>query len=209
MKWATLRYERFLWRSGKRYIAGIDEVGRGSWAGPVVAAAVVLPPGWRKPKNLADSKLLRPIDREKLARVIKREAVSYAIAETSVAVINREGVGRATQRAFRRAIKDLNVRPDFHLIDAFYIKYLPKKSQLPIVKGDEKCASIAAASIIAKVYRDRQMKNLSRQYPDYGFAKHKGYGTKEHQSAIKERGFSPVHRLSFDLSFLDVSMVSY
>jgi len=201
---ADLEIETKLWSSGYQLIAGVDEVGRGSWAGPVVAAAVILPHNWPLPPKLADSKLLKPLEREELARIIKAEALAFAIAEIDLPVINREGVGKATQRAFRLAIRKLKVRPDYHLIDAFYVKNLPKGRQLPIKKGDQKSASIAAASIIAKVHRDRLMKRLARQFPAYQWGKNKGYGTKSHQSAIKSFGFTPLHRESFDLSFLGV-----
>ncbi len=204
MKLADLEIENKLWAEGKKLIAGIDEVGRGSWAGPVVAAAVVLPQNWRLPEKLADSKLLKPKEREELARIIHSEAAYVSIAEVGLPVINREGVGKATQRAFRIALKKLTIEPDYHLIDAFYIKYLPKGKQLPIVKGDQKSASIAAASIVAKVHRDRLMRKLGRQFPAYQWGSNKGYGTKAHQSAIKSHGFSPFHRTSFDLSFLGV-----
>lgn len=202
---ADLEIENKLWSVGYRYIAGLDEVGRGSWAGPVVAAAVILPPNWSLPPKLADSKLLKPQEREELTLVIKSQALAYGVAEVGLAVINREGIGRATQRAFRLALKGLKIQPDYHLIDAFYIKNLPKRNQLPIVKGDQKSASIAAASIIAKVHRDRLMRKLSRDFPAYRWGRNKGYGTKEHQAAIKSHGFSPLHRRSFDLSFLRVS----
>lgn len=204
---ADLSLERKLWSSGYSLIAGIDEVGRGSWAGPVVAAAVVLPKNWSLPKNMADSKQLRPKQREELAKIICQEAVCYSVAEVGLNVIDRCGIGKATQRAFRKAVKGLEATPDFHLVDAFYIRYLPKSKQLPVVKGDQKSASIAAASIIAKVYRDKLMKSLSRSFPEYRFGQHKGYGTKIHQEAIKSYGFSPVHRRSFDLSFLGVDFV--
>lgn len=204
MKLANLSFEKKLWRQGHQNIVGIDEVGRGSWVGPVVAAAVVLPKGWGLPKNLADSKLLEPKERENLAKIICSEAVCYSVAEVGLSVINREGIGKATQRAFRLALKKLTVTPDYHLIDAFYVKYVPKGKQLPIVKGDQKSASIAAASIVAKVHRDRLMRRLSREFPAYQWGRNKGYGTKTHQAAIREHGFSPLHRKSFDLSFLAV-----
>lgn len=204
IKLADLEFESKLWAEGKKLIAGLDEVGRGSWAGPVVAAAVVLPQDWKLPSKLADSKLLKPREREELARIIHSEAAYVSIAEVGLPVINREGVGRATQRAFRLALKKLTIEPDYHLIDAFYIKYLPKGKQIPIIKGDQKSASIAAASIVAKVHRDRLMRNLSRQFPVYKWGRNKGYGTKAHQSAIKAHGFSALHRKSFDLSFLGV-----
>jgi ribonuclease HII len=205
MKLADLSVERKLWKKGYQTIAGIDEVGRGSWAGPVVAGAVVLPRDWKLPPKLADSKLLQPKEREALAKIICAEAVCYSVAEVGLTIINREGIGKATQRAFRLALKKLAVTPDYHLIDAFYVKYVPKGKQRPIIKGDQKSASIAAASIIAKVHRDRLMRKLALQFPAYQWARNKGYGTKIHQTAIKKHGFSPLHRRSFNLSFLGVS----
>lgn len=199
---ADLEIENKLWSAGYQYIAGLDEVGRGSWAGPVVAAAVILPQNWLLPSKLADSKLLKPRERERLSEIIKSQAVSFAVAEIDLSFINREGIGKATQRAFRLALRRLAVQPEYHLIDAFYIKNLPKRNQLPIIKGDQKSASIAAASIVAKVHRDRLMRKLSRQFPAYRWARNKGYGTKYHQSAIRSFGFTPLHRTSFDLSFL-------
>lgn len=202
MKLADLSIEKSLWSQGFNYVVGIDEVGRGSWVGPVVAAAVVLPKNWVLPPKLTDSKLLTPSDREKLAEVIESQALAYAVAEIGLAAINREGVGQATQRAFRRAIKHLSIRPDFYLVDGFYVKNISKKNQLPIIKGDQKSASIAAASIIAKVYRDKLMVRLGTDFPEYSWAQNKGYGTKSHQRAIKLRGLSALHRTSFNLSYL-------
>lgn len=204
MKLADLEIENKLWAEGMSLIAGLDEVGRGSWVGPVVAAAVILPRNWNLPSSLADSKLLKPREREKLAKTIRSEAAYFSIVEIGLPAINREGIGRATQRAFRLALRKLPVKPDYHLVDAFYVKNLPKGNQLPIVKGDQKSASIAAASIIAKVHRDQLMRKLGRTYPVYHWGKNKGYGTKFHQLAIKTHGFSPLHRKSFDLSFLGV-----
>lgn len=202
MKLADLKIEQSLWLSGYSFVAGIDEVGRGSWAGPVVAAAVVLPKNWNLPPKLTDSKLLTPCEREKLAEIITSQALAYSVAEVGLTVINRYGIGEATQRAFRQAIKKLSIQPDFHLVDGFYVKNLSKKNQLPLIKGDQKSASIAAASIIAKVYRDNLMRTLSPTYPEYLWSANKGYGTKAHQLAIRNFGFTPLHRSSFNLSYL-------
>jgi ribonuclease HII len=204
MIWADLSYEKKLWREGYQSVVGVDEVGRGSWAGPVVTATVIFPAAFKPTFQLADSKLLSIKRRLELDEAIKNNAVGFAIGEVGLPHINRYGIGRSTQQGFRKALAGLSINPDFLLIDAFYIKYLPKKNQLPIVKGDQKSFSIAAASIIAKVYRDQLMEKLSLDYPNYGFEKHKGYGTKAHQEAIKIHGFSPLHRKSFDLSFLGV-----
>lgn len=202
MKLADLKIEQSLWSCSYSFVAGLDEVGRGSWVGPVVAAAVILPKNWVLPPKLTDSKLLKPGDREKLAEIIKGEAVAYSIAEVGLKAINREGVGQATQRAFCLAIKNLPVKPDFHLVDGFYVKNLSKMYQMPIVRGDQKSASIAAASIIAKVYRDNLMVSLGADFSEYRWDQNKGYGTKSHQQAIKIRGLSSLHRSSFNLSYL-------
>ena len=205
MIWADLSYEQRLWQSGHSLIAGLDEVGRGSWAGPVVTAAVVFPKDFQPDFQLADSKLLTKQKREALATIVKSSALYYSIAEVGLPHINRYGIGRSTQQGFRKSVANLPEKPDFLLIDAFFIKYLPKSSQLPIKKGDQKSFTIAAASIIAKVYRDHLMEKLSENYPHYGFAAHKGYGTRAHQAAIKTHGFCDLHRKSFDLSFLGVT----
>lgn len=199
MVFPTLDTEQKLWKQGYRYICGTDEVGRGCFAGPVVVGAVIFPQDCIIPEGIADSKLLKPKTREKLEPQIKDIAVSWAIAEVSVAVINKVGIGKATQIAFRKAVKRLNIKADFVLIDAFNIKHLNRKRQKAIAKGDQVCISIAAASIIAKIYRDNLMKKLHKKYPHYGLAKHKGYGTKEHQMAIKKYGLSRIHRRSFNL----------
>ena len=195
----TLNFEKELWDRGFRFVCGLDEVGRGSFAGPVVVGAVVFPPDIEKMEGVADSKLLKPKVREKLALKIKDQALCWSVAEISVRDINKAGISKATQMAFRKALRLLLVQADFVLVDAFYIKHLNRKKQKPIKKGDRDCFSIAAASIIAKVYRDELMVNTHRKYPQYGFAKHKGYGTKEHREAIKKYGLSKIHRKSFNL----------
>lgn len=196
----TFNIEKKLWNFGYTRICGLDEVGRGSFAGPVVAGAVIFPQDVVLPEGIADSKLLKPRQRERLAGFIKEQALSWSVAEISVANIDKVGIGKATQMAFRKAIKTLEKNPEFVLIDAFYVSHLNRKKQKPVKDGDKICASISAASIIAKVYRDKLMKRLHRKYPEYGFAKHKGYGTKQHQEAIRKFGLSRVHRKSFDLS---------
>ncbi|MBI4036654.1 ribonuclease HII [Candidatus Daviesbacteria bacterium] len=196
----TTYIEKSLWKKGFRNIAGVDEVGRGSFAGPVVAAAVVFPKKFKIIEGLADSKLLKPRQRERVAEKIKKQAKCWAVAEISVAKINRERIGKATQMAFRKALRILSPTPDFVLIDAFYIKHLNRRRQKPVKDGDKICASIAAASVIAKVYRDKIMRRLHYKYPQYGFGKHKGYGTKAHQEAIRINGLSRIHRKSFNLA---------
>lgn len=196
----TFDIEQKLWKSGYRYIVGLDEVGRGSFAGPVCVGAVIFPKDFQIIEGLADSKLLKTRQREKLAETIKHEALSWVVAEIGVTTINKVGIGRATQMAFRKSIKLLSKSPDFVLVDAFYIKHLNRKKQKAVKDGDKICASISAASIIAKVARDKLMKKLYKKYPQYGFPKHKGYGTKAHQEAIYKHGLSRVHRKSFNLA---------
>ena len=199
MIYPTLDIEKDLWNQGYRFIAGIDEAGRGSWAGPVVAAAVVFSPNIKVPEGLRDSKLLTPKKREELDEQIREVAVGFAIGEVSVEGIEKRGIAVATQMAMRRALRDLDPEPDFSLIDYFTIQYIKKSSQKAVKKGDLHCVSIAAASIVAKVYRD----NLMRQFDEdeefgvYQFGKHKGYGTKSHQEAIREFGVCRIHRVSF------------
>lgn len=195
----SLDEEDKLWRKGYSLICGLDEVGRGSFAGSVVVGAVIFPKDVILPKGLADSKLLKAQTRERLDKEIKKIAIFWAVSEIAVLHINKLGIAKATQMAFRKAIKNLKVKADFVLIDAFYIKHFNRKRQKPIKNGDKICASISAASIIAKVYRDNLMVKLHNKYPQYNFAKHKGYGTKEHQKAIKKHGLCRIHRKSFNL----------
>ena len=215
--------ESKLWELGYKYVIGVDEVGRGSFAGPVSAAAVVFECETRELTGLGinDSKLLKPLQRRRLSKLIKGSCTSYTVATIGVSTINRVGIGKATEAAFRKAISSIMYQVEsskyeekntkyilpntkyFILVDGFHIKYIRKiglKNQKAIVKGDRKSISIAAASIIAKVHRDSLMKKLSRKYPQYGFGKHKGYGTKAHQAAIKKHGLSKLHRTSFNLS---------
>ncbi len=195
----TLKFEKKLWSQGYHYICGLDEVGRGSFAGPVVVGAVIFPKDVLLPKGIADSKLLTPKKREKLDSQIKQVALAWSVGEISVRDINKFGIGKATQMAFRKALKNLSHQTDFVLIDAFYVKHFNRKKQRPIKDGDKICASISAASIIAKVYRDKLMEKLHQKYPHYNFSKNKGYGTREHREAIKKHGLSRVHRRSFNL----------
>lgn len=205
MIYSDFSIENSLWNSGYNLVCGIDEVGRGCFAGPVVAGAVVFPKGMSLISGIADSKLLKPKQREELSFEIKKKALAWAVGEISVLDINKAGIGKATQMAFRKALKMLTLQADFVLIDAFYINHLNRKKQRPVKDGDKICASISAASIIAKVYRDNLMGKLHNIYPQYGFSKHKGYGTKFHQEAIRNFGLSKIHRTSFNLDkFLDV-----
>lgn len=191
--------ENILWKKGVRHIAGVDEVGRGCFAGPVVAAAVILPSDFNATDEINDSKLLGPKKRKELDIIIKKYSICFSIAEISIEIINGAGIGKATQKAFRKAIKTLQVKPEYILIDAFYIDNLSRENQKPIIHGDRKSISIAAASILAKVYRDELMQKLHEKYPQYDFYQNKGYGTKKHREAIKEFGLCDLHRTSFDL----------
>lgn len=198
----NLCVENSFWEKNYKVIAGVDEVGRGSWAGPLVVGAVILPNDFVIPEGFGDSKQVKPQARNRFADYIKKLAISWAIVQVGISTINKLGIGKATHFAFRKALRNLNPHPDFVLIDAFYIRHLNRKNQMPIVKGDQKSASIAAASIIAKVYRDNLMKRLAKKYPQYGFGKHKGYGTVLHQQAIKKYGFTRIHRTSYNLDYL-------
>lgn len=195
----NLEIEKRLWKRGYHYVAGIDEVGRGAWAGPVVAAAVILPFNVSLPFGLADSKKLTVKRREELNKEIRELAVDFSFGLGSVKIIEKYGIANATQRAMRQAIRGLQNPPDFHLIDYFEINYIKKSRQRGIKKGDAICASIAAASILAKVYRDNLMikQGQKRDYGRYKFQNHKGYGTKEHQEAIEKYGVCKIHRVSF------------
>lgn len=198
----TLNFENALWKKGLNFVVGIDEVGRGSWAGPLVAAGVILSPNFKIPKGFADSKQLTPESRSKFDVFIKDVARSYTIVEISPITIDKLGINTATQQAFLTITKSITPRPNFTLVDAFPIKHLARSKQNPIKHGDQLSATIAAASIIAKVYRDNLMEKMSSFYPYYGFEKHKGYGTKFHQLAIQKHGFSKLHRTSYKLDFL-------
>ena len=197
-----LSYETKLWQKGINNIVGIDEVGRGSWAGPLVAAGVILPKNFKIPKGLTDSKLVAKKKRIELAKIIKTSCLSYFIAEIPTNIINEVGIGVSTQIAFLKIIKTIVLKPEFILLDAFKIKGIPAAKQMAIIRGDQKSASIASASIIAKVYRDDLMCKLANKFPLYDFEKNKGYGTKKHQDAIQKFGFCDVHRTGFNLNFL-------
>ena len=177
-------------------ICGIDEVGRGPLAGPVYAGAVILPPDIEL-LYLNDSKKLSEKKREALSAQIWESAVSCAVGYSSAARIDEIGIVPATEEAMAMAVSGLSKEPDLLLVDAFRIRLLDRYPQINIIKGDAKSASIAAASIIAKVARDRLMKELDGKYPGYGFAGHKGYGTRQHIEAIRRLGPCELHRRSF------------
>jgi ribonuclease HII len=180
---------------GYRSVAGIDEVGMGPLAGPAVAAAVVLPCGLRVP-GLDDSKKMKAEDRERAARLIQRKALAWGVGEAPPSVIDEQGLTRARQLAMEAAVKGLQVEADYLLIDAWDVPDLPLP-QMAVVKGDATCASIMAASVLAKVHRDRLMVEFDGMYPGYGFADHKGYATPSHRRALRELGPSPIHRMSW------------
>lgn len=187
--------ENALRRLGLHRVAGVDEVGRGCLAGPVVAAAVVLDPGAHV-AGLADSKLVPPKQRDLLAALIIARASAWAVAIVDAGEIDRLNIHRASLQAMREAVAALVPLPDAVLVDGFRIPYLAIP-QRGIVKGDRRCAAIAAASIVAKVTRDRLMQDLDAQDPRYGFGRHKGYATAEHLEAVARYGYSAVHRRSF------------
>jgi ribonuclease HII len=192
---AGTHLETLLWRVGIRHVAGVDEVGMGPLAGPVVAAAVVLPPGTRL-DGVADSKVLRAAAREELAVEIQRRALSVGIGMVEPDEIDRLNIYQAGLRACRLAVEALAVVPGFVLVDGREIPGLPMP-QSAYPKGDTFVCSIAAASIVAKVHRDGLMRELDDRYPGYGFARHMGYSTRAHFAAIREHGPSPIHRRSF------------
>jgi ribonuclease HII len=190
----TLRYEKRAWESGAVRVAGVDEVGRGSLFGPVVAAAVILDPTYRV-RGLRDSKLLEPERREVLAERIREHAIAWAIAAVDAARIDQINIYQASRVAMREAVVGLQIAADHLLIDAMKIDYeLPQQA---IIHGDALSASIAAASILAKVERDRMMCEWDAIFPLYGLASHKGYSTPRHLAALREHGPSPLHRQSF------------
>ncbi|MCM3881944.1 MAG: ribonuclease HII [Vicinamibacterales bacterium] len=192
---ATRTLENVLRRVGFRRVCGVDEVGRGCLAGPVVAGVVVLHPD-RHIAGLSDSKKVPPAEREELFEEISQRALAWAVAEASPAEIDTMNIHQASLQAMRRAVMSLVPLPDLVLVDAFRIPDL-MMAQRGVVHGDERCSAIAAASIMAKVTRDRQMRALHEQDPRYGFLRHKGYATAEHLAAVRQFGYSTVHRRSF------------
>lgn len=192
---ATRTLENVLRRLGFCRVCGVDEVGRGCLAGPVVAGAVVLDPD-RPIAGLSDSKQVPPDERETLYVAITTRALAWAVAEASPTEIDSINIHQASLQAMRRAVMSLAPLPDVVLVDAFRIPDL-LMAQRGVVHGDRRCSAIAAASIVAKVTRDRQMKSLHDQDPRYGFHRHKGYATAEHLAAVKQFGYSAVHRRSF------------
>lgn len=188
-------YEKVAIQKGYRQICGVDEAGRGPLAGPVYAAAVILPENFNIP-GLNDSKKLTEKKRESIFDLILQEAVSIGIGFATEQEIDEINILQATYLAMQRAVTALHVTPDWVMVDGNRMPPLPVPGET-IVKGDGKSASIAAASVLAKVSRDRVLRELDEKYPQYGFAKHKGYGTKTHYEAIKAYGILPEHRKSF------------
>lgn len=188
-------YEKDCYDKGYKFPGGIDEAGRGPLAGPVVAACCILDPD--KPVlGLDDSKKLSAKKRDALFDEIREKAVAYAVVRVEADVIDEINILNATKQAMRQCVTDIGVKPDVLLIDAVKLDGV-EQLVIPIIKGDAKSNSIAAASILAKVTRDRIMEEYDQEYPGYGFAKHKGYGTAEHYAGIRAQGMCPIHRRSF------------
>ena len=202
--WHRLSFERKLWQKGLNHVAGVDEAGRGPLAGPVVAAAVVLPNRWAESgsfderlRDLNDSKLLTARQREGFFAIItSHPEIRYAVARVDVETIDRVNILQATHRAMNDALAQLQPEPQHVLVDGRPVKSL-RFPQTALVRGDARSYSIAAASVLAKVTRDRLMFEYDRQWPAYGFARHKGYGTPQHLAALAQHGPCPIHRRSF------------
>jgi len=196
----TLRYEKNAWASGAVMVAGVDEVGRGSLFGPVVAAAVILERGYRI-RGLRDSKLLLPERREQLAPRIREHAIAWTVAAVDAARIDQINIYQASRVAMRDAVMRLEPAADHLLVDAVCLDCaLPQKA---IIHGDALSASIAAASILAKVERDRMMIAYSRSFPEFGFERNKGYASLEHRAAVARVGRSEIHRMSWSICIPD------
>ncbi len=189
------KYENNLLNKGYKYISGCDEAGRGPLAGPVYCAACILDPEY-KIEGLNDSKKLTEKQREKLFGEIKEHALSYSIVSIDSETIDRINILEASRKGMEDAVKNLTIKPDYILTDYMDL-YHTDIEYLKLAHGDALSASIAAASILAKVSRDRYMTKISKEYPEYGFDSHKGYGTKAHIDALKKYGASPLHRKSF------------
>jgi ribonuclease HII len=192
-------YEKSARSDGFSFIAGIDEVGRGPLAGPVVAAAVILPEDFM-PEGLNDSKKVSPGKRELLYDIIVNNSISFGVGIVDEKIVDEINILNATKQAMNLAINNLHIRPDILLIDAVTLENVDI-AQKAIIKGDSLSISIAAASILAKVTRDRIIVDFANKYPEYGFERHKGYGTPEHIRAIEKYGLCPIHRISFTKRF--------
>src|SRR5436190_10829019 len=201
--WNRLSHERELWQKGVAPVAGVDEAGCGPLAGPVMAAAVVFPASWletglyTKLRGLNDSKQLDLEQREKFFNILTSHPdIRYAIATVDVEMIDQINIRQAAWRAMNLALDQLDPRPQHVLVDGLKIRWLPYP-QTALVQGDARSYSIAAASVLAKVTRDRMMREFDKLYPGYGFAAHKGYATPQHYTAIEALGACPIHRQSF------------
>jgi len=195
----TLEYEKQLWGAGFRIVAGLDEAGRGAWAGPVYAAAVVLPTDTRMVNLLngvRDSKRMTPLQRNRWRGCIQSASISWTIGSATHEEIDKLGIVPATCLAMRRAIDEMMYKPTYLLVDYIEISNCACP-QISLTKGDCRSLSIAAASVLAKTARDAYMVELDQRFPGYGFARHKGYGTRQHRTALAELGPCPVHRYSF------------
>lgn len=191
-----------LWNSGYNYVCGVDEVGRGCWAGPLVAGAVIFGINTdikvKEIRQINDSKKINPKKREQLAEFLIHNAKHWGIGFVGSKELDKIGLSRANALAMERAVQNLGNKPDFCLIDGNETKERPNIGLLKnIIKGDSKSISIAAASILAKVFRDKLMNSIDADYPEYGFSAHKGYGTDLHGKSIKKHGILPIHRKSF------------
>jgi ribonuclease HII len=198
-RFPTLEFESSLWAAGFTRLAGIDEVGRGALAGPVYAAAVVLPARdtiLAELYGVRDSKQMTPEEREDWAPAIKEKALAYCIGWASCKEIDRYGIAPATKLAARRALRGLTAQAQHLLLDYIRLEKV-ELPQTPILGGDARCLSISAASVIAKVARDAELRRLDRRFPRYGFCSHKGYATEEHLAAIRKHGPCLQHRFSF------------
>jgi ribonuclease HII len=196
----TLEIELALHAQGHRFVAGLDEAGRGAWAGPVVAAAVVLPLDRADLRDtlvgVRDSKQLSPAARDALFDVIRHVVLGVGVGVSAPAAIDRDGILPATRRAMRQALARLVPQPACLILDHLRLTTVPLP-QIAFPRADAQCFSVAAASIVAKVTRDRLMGFLDERYPGYGFARHKGYGTATHRAALADLGPTPIHRMSF------------
>lgn len=194
MPYPNRRFEKKLNKKGLILVAGVDEAGKGSWAGPIVAGAVILDPKI-KIKGIKDSKLLSLLQRKDLFQEIKNKAIAFGVGEVSADMIDKIGITAANKLAMQRAIEKLNPKPQYVLIDAVKLELdIPSES---IIDGDYKITSIAAASIIAKVHRDNLMEKLDEKFPHYSFKQHKGYGTNHHFHMLNQYGPCEIHRKSF------------
>jgi ribonuclease HII len=198
-----LHLEQALWKEGLQFIAGIDEAGRGAWAGPVMAGAVILPNVTHIQLKLAgvrDSKQMTPRQREHWVLVIKSVALAWSIGAASAAEIDEIGILPANRLAMQRAIEGLTLTPEYYLFDFIHWKDCPYPGQ-KLIKGETQSLSIAAASVLAKTGRDALMRALDEQFPGYELCRHKGYGTAIHRAAIQRLGLAGIHRKSFKISF--------